>query len=842
MKKLFMLLFLVLLGAQAVTAQTTVTLSVISEYDTPNPPVGINEFASGTEVNAFVADDFVSNGTTGQQCTGWIGEGSVPTSGTLAQAIFTIDEDSTITWQWETRYYVATNAIPEEGGVVKPESSWIAQDEPIELCATANPGFVFVGWDIDDDGNIDLSDNPTTTVITQAEKFTGYFEKEVTKFSLEINSEYGNPEPPVGVSEFTSGTLINASVEQLIEETNGEIRHICTGFEGQGDDELTSGGTTNNVSFTINEDSAITWLWKNQFKISASAEPEEGGSVSFDSKFADENSEEEIFAETNEGWQFDGWDTTCDGVADIFDNPIKIVADSPKTIKALFSEKGEKFSLVIISEKGKPTPTVGEHKFTSGTLVKAFVEPAIVSGEAGERFVCIGFNGKGDFEIADSHTSTTVTFTIDTDSTITWEWLTQYQLSTIAANQGGIIEPATAWVDANSTITITATPFEGFQFDGWDFDGDGLADATDNPVIIAIDAPKTVTALFSAQGNYIQKWDFTDGDQGWLPNDPISGFDQPQTEIKDGAIGISANGSNNCFGFWTSPAVPMDTDKKYKARYFLYTDETESDNVPLIRLRANISPSFGRSWYTTVESQNGASLTPSVKEYPMYIIPNLPSIPAKGKAIPDSLVFSYDLLSFNPNDNSNAWIYCDSVVVEEVDVLSVTTVAQYEFNESEDGWIFSGALPGLSEAQQLISPSGIGLSPNGSPNCFGFWMSPDITVEKDKLYRATYSVSSNNDSPQTTPQFRLRVAEPENWRGWMTTVDSADGQTPYNGYSLDYSVLFDPQTTKDSTTANLAFDIMSFNTDDNTAAELYLESAMLEEIEVIPVTPIVPVK
>jgi len=81
-----------------------VNLTVLSEHGTPIPS-GITTPASNSLVNASILDSPVINGTTQFVCIGWIGTGSL-TSGLGTNTSFTITEDSTIAWQWQTNYWI----------------------------------------------------------------------------------------------------------------------------------------------------------------------------------------------------------------------------------------------------------------------------------------------------------------------------------------------------------------------------------------------------------------------------------------------------------------------------------------------------------------------------------------------------------------------------------------------------------------------------------------------------------------------------------------------------------------------------------------------------------------
>ena len=80
--------------------------------------------------------------------------------------------------------------------------------------------------------------------------------------------------------------------------------------------------------------------------------------------------------------------------------------------------------------------------------------------------------------------------------TITGNFTTQFQLTTIAGS-GGTVTPASgAFFDASTTANINAIPNSGFTFANWTGPVVGSATTASNTVLM--DAAKSVTANFSA--------------------------------------------------------------------------------------------------------------------------------------------------------------------------------------------------------------------------------------------------------------------------------------------------------------------------------------------------------
>ncbi len=122
--------------------QNDVALTVASDLGSPVPTVGTTSNSYGTVVNCSVAD--VVSGSTQYECTGWTGTGSVPASGTSNAVVVTLTEDSSITWNWQTNYWLDVN-VTGNGSVDVTDGFYTKDSEQI-LTATPDAGWLFMGW------------------------------------------------------------------------------------------------------------------------------------------------------------------------------------------------------------------------------------------------------------------------------------------------------------------------------------------------------------------------------------------------------------------------------------------------------------------------------------------------------------------------------------------------------------------------------------------------------------------------------------------------------------------------------------------------------------------------
>jgi hypothetical protein len=155
----------------------------------------------------------------------------------------------------------------------------------------------------------------------------------------------------------------------------------------------------------------------------------------------------------------------------------------------------DRHRLVIVSDVAAVEPTPGTHELESGTLVAArALQIAAPGPTAGVRRVCRGWAGAGS--VPPAGTEPTVHFTILEDSTLAWNWATEYELS-VSAGTGGAVGAAAGWYAAGATATVRAAAFEGRRFAVWRGDIDP-AWQYGNPAEVVMDRPRAVAAEFGA--------------------------------------------------------------------------------------------------------------------------------------------------------------------------------------------------------------------------------------------------------------------------------------------------------------------------------------------------------
>jgi hypothetical protein len=90
--------------AQFVELPDEFTLTVTSSHGTASP-LGVTTNTGGSLINAYVLDSPIASGATQYVCTGWAGAGSLA-DGSGTNTSFTITNDTTMSWQWQTNYWI----------------------------------------------------------------------------------------------------------------------------------------------------------------------------------------------------------------------------------------------------------------------------------------------------------------------------------------------------------------------------------------------------------------------------------------------------------------------------------------------------------------------------------------------------------------------------------------------------------------------------------------------------------------------------------------------------------------------------------------------------------------
>jgi hypothetical protein len=183
---------------------------------------------------------------------------------------------------------------------------------------------------------------------------------------------------------------------------------------------------------------------------------------------------------------------------------------------------------------------------------------------------------------------------------------------------------------------------------------------TSTPTPTPTPTPTATATPFMMSEEYT--YNFDEGPEAWHAATTAEFFDEPGFFESAGAIGFSANGSNNCFGSWESPNHAFSAGQKYRARVRVWTSQPDQSMVPTIRFR--IADKQSQNIYSLMINSLGAgdnSPTVSGRIYELLYQP-----PAT--ALYEGYFFSIELINIGDADDPNAQIGIDLVEIKKANV------------------------------------------------------------------------------------------------------------------------------------------------------------------------------
>ncbi len=153
---------------------------------------------------------------------------------------------------------------------------------------------------------------------------------------------------------------------------------------------------------------------------------------------------------------------------------------------------------------------------------------------------------------------------------------------------------------------------------------------------------------------------FDAGAEGWQYGGAVPPFDQPIISAPAGKLCLSPNGSTYCFAYLYSPDVAVDDAKLYRAHFEIGSSVTNADDAVQFRLRVNQKGSW-QAWDRLVNSNMGQG--PSSTGITPYNVIFQPNVAGGDDAY---AVFSFDIMSFDARDDTNSWLYLDSLALQEL--------------------------------------------------------------------------------------------------------------------------------------------------------------------------------
>ena len=168
-----------------------------------------------------------------------------------------------------------------------------------------------------------------------------------------------------------------------------------------------------------------------------------------------------------------------------------IISSQLCSIPVLSKVDTRDYALAINSQHGSPVPVIGIHSnYCWQSTVTALVENVEITGIS--NLYVTGWSASG-LQALEENTDRVVGVLTNPVSSITWNWNPDYFVWVEATAIGaGSLDFSNGWKAAGTTLPITGTPAQYYRLAYWAGDASG----TNNPLMLTVNEPKSVTAVF----------------------------------------------------------------------------------------------------------------------------------------------------------------------------------------------------------------------------------------------------------------------------------------------------------------------------------------------------------
>ena len=304
----------------------------------------------------------------------------------------------------------------------------------------------------DHQGMLDLHD-PYGSEFTIPTDFDTRFNTNLT-----IASAYGGVTPAVGTYSIETGTPVAVSAaDQIV----GQTRYRATGWTLSGGQ--TASGQGNSATITQGASSTLTWNYATEQYLTTASTG--SGIVSINSGWYPTGTVVNVQAQPDVGATFTQWSGDIAGCT-INGATISVTMDRPRgPITAQFSSPLSTYSVEVASAYPDVTPAPATYAYEQGHTV-TFTAADILGTDT--RRVCTGYSVTG--AITQSGPEKTFDLAITGNVTVTWNWKTQYLLTTAANGPGTVSTGSGVWVDADASVSVNAVGSTGAALSSWSGD------------------------------------------------------------------------------------------------------------------------------------------------------------------------------------------------------------------------------------------------------------------------------------------------------------------------------------------------------------------------------------
>ena len=477
--------------------------------------------------------------------------------------------------------------------VTYPSSYEYFDADSVRITAVPSNGYSFVSWSYapgsdtvasfdTNSASVDIQfiAGHTNLVTLQASfKAADVFDTLTIVSTNNLGLTIGNPQPPAGSRTFLSNTLVNAVsvTDPVIVSASEQWRPRS--YTSTGSISPTNGSGVSSIApFNITTNTTLIWKWEPEYKLTYTNVGSGFGTVvlsDYGSGGWYTNDQMVTLTATPAiGSSFTGWSGS-------------ITTNSPSITvtmnagKSLFANFGPAIvtlvPLTIVSTNkngvnvGEPWPTYGTTNFVQGTTLRPTVTSPFVFNPPTERVIVDSYTGTGDASSGVGGNATS--FTINSDSSLKWNWHSQYLL-TIEIHgdgavsrapggdpSGGVTTSLSWWYDAGTVVSLKAALMGASKYMTWG--GDVPVSGSAN-TSVTMTSNRTVSVTFTEQA--------LDSDNDGLPDDwEIKfGSDYTKPDAASGKPTDGALGDSGAFGDPDNDGLPNLLE--YQISNILYTN------------------------------------------------------------------------------------------------------------------------------------------------------------------------------------------------------------------------------------------------------------------------------
>ena len=390
----------------------------------------------------------------GWRLAAWSGDAS----GTTNPLTVSMDANKSITATFELDVHTLTVNSGPNGAVTKnPDLAQYAHGSTVDLTATPDPGFIFVGWGGDASGTT----SPLTVTMDANKTITATFGYTLTTAVIGNGTIARSPNQ----ADHAAGSVVELT------PTPATGWHFA-GWSGD------ASGTSNPLTITMSGHKSITATFEiNTYTLAATSSGNGTVAKAPDQPTYDHGTSVQLTATPAVGHQFVNWSGDATGSA----NPLSVTMDANKAINATFSLSSHPLNVSVVGN-GSVAKNPDQPVYAFGTVVQLTATPI-----AGWHFV--GWSG----DASGSANPIDVTMHDDKNVTATFA-INTYSLMTNTVGSGTVAKsPDQPLYDHGTVVQLTPSSEVGWTFTGWSGDASGTA----NPLSVTMNGPKTITATFT---------------------------------------------------------------------------------------------------------------------------------------------------------------------------------------------------------------------------------------------------------------------------------------------------------------------------------------------------------